>query len=153
MPFRLTNAPTAFMDLMNRVLRPYSDKFMVVFIDDILVYSSTKKEHAEHLRVVLQTMREHKLHAKSFKCEFWLSEVTFLGHMISKEGIKVDPQEVKTVIEWTRPTNTTEVRSFLGLTGYYRCFVQDFSKIALPLTNFLRKMIRFVWSDGCEAAF
>ena len=99
MPFRLTNAPTAFMDLMNRVLRPYSDKFMVVFIDDILAYSSTKKEHAEHLRVVLQTMREHKLHAKSFKCEFWLSEVTFLGHVISKEGIKVDLQKVKAVTE------------------------------------------------------
>ena len=96
---------------------------MVVFIDDILVYSRTEEEHAEHLRIVLQTLREHKLYAKLSKCEFWLSEVTFLGHVISKEGIKVDPQKVKAIMEWTRSTNITEVRSFLGLVGYYLRFV------------------------------
>ena len=108
-------------------------KRQVVFIDDILVYSRTKEEHAKHLRTVLQTLRQHKLYAKLSKCEFWLSEVTFLGHVISKEGIEVDPQKVKAIIEWTRPTSITEVRSFLGLAGYYRRSVQDFSKIALPL--------------------
>jgi len=153
MPFGLTNAPVAFMDLMNRVFRPYLDEFVVVFIDDILIYSKIEEEHSEHLRIVLQTLREHKLYAKLSKCEFWLSEVTFLGHVISKEGVKVDPQMVKAVIEWPRPTNITEIRSFLGMAGYYRRFVQDFAGIALPLTHLLRKATKFEWDEKCEAAF
>jgi len=132
MPFGLTNAPAAFMDLMNRVFKPYLDKFVIVFIDDILVYSKIKEEHTEHLRVVLQTSREHKLYAKLAKCEFWLLKITFLRHVISREGIKVDPQKVKAVSEWPRPLNITEVRSFLGMAGYYRRFVKDFSNCPAP---------------------
>ena len=101
MPFGLTNAPAAFMDLMNRVFRQYLDKFVVVFIDDILIYSKSDGEHSEHLRIILQTLREHKLCAKFSQCEFWLIEVTFLGHVISNEGIKVDPKKVKAVTEWS----------------------------------------------------
>ena len=143
MPFGLTNAPAAFMDLMNRVFRPYLDKFVVVFIDDILIYSKDKEGHADQLRTVLQTLREHQLYGKLKKCEFWLEEVVFLGHVVTKEGIKVDPQKVKAITEWPRPTNVTEIRSFLGLAGYYRRFVKDFSKIASPLTNLLKKVNKF----------
>jgi len=142
-PFDLTNAPAAFMDLLNRVFRPYLDKFMVLLIYDILVYSSDKYEHSAHLRTVLQTLREHKLYGKLKKCEFWLEEVVFLGHVISKEWIKVDPQKAKTIIDRPRPTNLTKIRIFLGLTGYYRRFVKDFSKITSTLTNLLKKTTKF----------
>ena len=118
MPFRLTNAPAAFMDLMNRIFGPYLDKFVIVFIDDILVYSSSPKEHAEHLRTVLQILREHQLYAKFSKCQFWLDKVAFLGHVISVEGISVDPQNFEAIVTWKPPTNVYEVRSFLGLAGY-----------------------------------
>ncbi|KAE8668680.1 Detected protein of unknown function [Hibiscus syriacus] len=114
MPFRVTNAPAAFMDLMNRIFQPYLDQFVVVFIDDILVYSKSKEEHSSHLKRVLQILREKKLYAKLSKCEFWLKEVTFLGHVISAEGIRVDPQKIKAIFEWEIPKNVTEVRSFLG---------------------------------------
>jgi len=153
MPFGPTNAPAAFMDLMNRVFRPYLDKFVVVFIDDILIYSKDREEYAEHLRTILQTLRENQLYAKLKKYEFWLTEVIFLGHVVSKEGIKVDLQKIKAITEWPRPTNVTEVRSFLGLAGYYRRFVMDFSRIATPLTNLLKKTTKFEWSDKCEEAF
>ena len=126
LPFGLTNAPAAFMDLMNRVFKPYLDKFVVVFIDDILIYSKSHKEHGEHLRIVLQTLRTHQLYAKLSKCEFWLNSVSFLGHVISKEGVQVDPKKVEAVSNWPRPTNVTEIRSFLGMAGYYRRFVKDF---------------------------
>ena len=117
MPFGLTNAPVVFMDLMNRVFRPYLDKFVIVFIDDILVYSSNKGDHENHLRMVLQTMREKQLYAKFSKCEFWMDKVAFLGHVVSKEGIFVDPKKIEAVVAWERPTNVIEVRSFLGLAG------------------------------------
>jgi hypothetical protein len=130
MPFGLTNAHAVFMDLMNRVFRPYLDRSVVVFIDDILVYSSSYIEHEKHLREVLQTLREHRLYAKLNKCEFWLKEVTFLGHVILAEGILVDPRKVEAVLKWERPTNVTEIRSFLGLAGYYRRFIEGFSTIA-----------------------
>ena len=120
MLFGLMNAPVAFMDLMNRVFRPYLDRFMIVFIDDILVYSKTWEEHAQHLRIILQTLREHQLYAKKEKCDFWLTEVKFLGHVISGQGISVDPSKVETVLQWERPKNVAEIRSFLGLAGYYR---------------------------------
>ena len=113
MSFRLTNTPAAFMDLMNRVFRPFLDRFVIVFIDDILVYSKNKAEHAMHLRLVLQTLREHQLYAKFLKCEFWLEEVAFLGHVVSKEGIQVDPKKIEAITEWPSPTTVTEVRSFL----------------------------------------
>jgi hypothetical protein len=153
MPFGLTNAPAAFMDLMNRVFRPYLDKFVVVFIDDILVYSSDRDEHVRHLKAVLQTLREEKLYAKLSKCEFWLDRVCFLGHVISSAGISVDPQKVEAVVNWSRPKTVTEVRSFLGMAGYYRRFVEGFSKIAVPLTQLTHKGARFVWSEACEESF
>ena len=134
MSFGLTNAPVAFMDLMNMVLFPYLDRFVIVFIDDILVYSRSEEVHAEHLWTILQTLRQKKLYDKFSKCEFWLDRVVFLGHVILAEGIYVDPQKIEAVMKWERPTNVTEVRSFLRLAGYYRRFVEGFSKIVTPLT-------------------
>ncbi len=115
MSFGLTNAPAAFMDLMTRVFRPYLDSFVIVFIDDILVYSRSRSEHEQHLRIVLQTLRDHRLYAKFSKCEFWLESVAFLGHVVSKEGIIVDPAKIEAIRDWDRPTSVTEVRSFVGL--------------------------------------
>ena len=142
MPFGLTNAPAAFMDLMNRVFRPYVDQFVVVFIDDILMYSKDAHEHEQHLRIVLETLREKKLYAMLSKCDFWLKEVSFLGHIVSAEGIRVDPAKIEAVVNWKSPQNVTEVRSFLGLAGYYRRFMRGFSVIASPLTKLLRKGIK-----------
>lgn len=153
MPFGLTNAPAAFMDLMNRVFKQFLDKFVIVFIDDILVYSKTKEEHVEHLRVVLQMLKDKKLYAKLSKCEFWLNKVSFLGHVISGNGISVDPAKVEAVSNWPQPTNVTEVRSFLGLAGYYRRFVEGFSQIASPLTNLTWKLVKFEWTQECERSF
>ena len=149
MPFGLTNAPAAFMDLMNRVFSPYLDKFVIVFIDDILVYSDNQEEHAEHLRTVLQILKERQLYTKFSKCQFWLDKVTFLSHVISAEGISVDPQKIKAIVNWKPPTNVSEVCSFLGLASYYRKFVEGFSKIATPLTNLSKKDQKFEWSDIC----
>ena len=153
MPFGLTNAPAAFMDLMNRVFSPYLDKFVIVFIDDILVYSGSPKEHAEHLRTVLQILRERQLYVKFSKCQFWLDKVAFLGHVISAEGISVDPQKIEDMVNWKPPTNVSEVRSFLGLAGYYKNFFERFSKIATPLTYLLKKDQEFEWLDTCQHSF
>ena len=128
MLFGLTNAPAVFMDLMNRVFRPYLDRFVIVFIDDILVHSRSELEHERHLSWVLQTLRQHQLYAKFSKCEFWLSRVGFLGHVVSADGIYVDPQKVEALANWEQPTTVIEVRSFLGLAGYYRRFIEGFSK-------------------------
>ena len=113
MPFGLTNAPAAFMDLMNRVFRPYVDQFVVVFLEDTLVYSKDQERHDTHLRVVLESLRKEQLYAKLSKCEFWMNEVSFLGNIVSKEGIRVDPKKIEVVVEWKPPRNVTEVRSFL----------------------------------------
>ena len=153
MPFGLTNAPAAFMDLMNRVLQPYLDRFVIVFIDDILVYSGSSEEHSEHLRIVLQTLRERQLYAKLSKCQFWLDKVAFLGHVISADGVSVDPQKIEAVVNWKPPKNVSEVRSFLGLAGYYRKFVEGFSKIAAPLTKLTRKDVKYDWVDACQKSF
>ena len=153
MPFGLTNAPAVFMDLMNRVFRPYIDSFVVIFIDDILVYSKSREEHEQHLRMVLSVLQEKKLFAKFSKCEFWLREVSFLGHVISENGISVDPSKIDAVISWKRPESVTEIRSFLGLAGYYRRFMKGFSKIATPLTQLTRKNVPFVWDEKCQASF
>jgi hypothetical protein len=120
MSFGLTNATTYFMYLMNKVFTEYLDKFMVVFIDDILIFSKTEEEHDTHLRLVLEKLRTHQLYAKFSKCEFWLSEVAFLGHVISAGGVLVDPGKVRDVLNWMPPTNVSEIQSFLGLAGYYR---------------------------------
>ncbi|XP_058775479.1 uncharacterized protein LOC131649738 [Vicia villosa] len=153
MPFGVTNAPAVFMDYMNRVFQPYLDQFVVIFIDDILIYSRTIEEHMEHLRIVLSVLREKQLFAKFSKCEFWMSEVKFLGHVISGDGVAVDPSKVEAVINWERPKNATEVRSFLGLAGYYRRFIMGFSKLALPLTRLTRKEVSFEWNLECEKSF
>jgi hypothetical protein len=144
MSFGLTNAPAVFMDTMNRVFHDYLDQFTVVFIDDILIYSKTSEEHEEHLRKVFERLRSEKLYAKLEKCEFWPDSVSFLRHVISRKGVAVDPEKVKVVVEWTRPTNVFEILSFLGLAGYYRCFIKGFSKLLGPLIALTRKNARFV---------
>ena len=141
------------MHLMNMVFMDYLDVFVVIFIDDILIFSKTEEEHEEHLRLVLQRLREHQLYAKFSKCEFWIDEVPFLGHIISKGGIAVDPSKVKDVLEWETPQTVKEVRSFLGLAGYYRRFIENFSKIAKPLTSLLEKNAAFIWTDERQMAF
>jgi len=132
---------------------PELDKFVVVFIDDILVYSCNEEEHVEHLRIVLSCLREHQLYAKFSKCEFWLKKVPFLGHVLSEEGISVDPAKVQEVLDWKVPTSVHEVQSFLGLAGYYRRFIPEFSKISKPMTQLLQKDGKFVWTPECEEAF
>ncbi|WVZ93769.1 hypothetical protein U9M48_039726, partial [Paspalum notatum var. saurae] len=153
MSFGLTNAPAYFMQLMNSVFMDYLDKFVVVFIDDILIYSKTEAEHEEHLRLVLQRLREHKLYDKFSKCEFWIDEVRFLGHVVSKGGIAVDPSKVSTVTNWKVPEIPKEVRGFLGLAGYYRRFIENFSRIAKPMTSLLEKDAEFRWTNAQQAAF
>ncbi|KAK1626116.1 hypothetical protein QYE76_000431, partial [Lolium multiflorum] len=153
MSFGLTNAPAYFMNLMNKIFMNFLDKFVVVFIDDILIYSKTEEEHEQHLEAVLDTLREHQLYAKFNKCEFWLKEVGFLGHILSAGGIAVDPAKIKTVKEWKAPTTQTDVRAFLGLAGYYRRFVEGFSSIARPMTQLLKKDKKFEWTEKCEESF
>nr|GEW47005.1 putative reverse transcriptase domain-containing protein [Tanacetum cinerariifolium] len=168
-----------FIDLMNRFFHEFLDKFVIVFIDDILVFSKSKEEHEDHLRTVLQTLRQEKLYAKFSKCEFWFSSVAFLGHIVSAEGIMMDPAKVEAITKWPRltpvtevpegitmdlakveaitkwprPTSVTKVRSFLGLAGYYRRFVEGFSRLALPLTKLMRKGEKFVWNEEREKSF
>ncbi|GJS84993.1 putative reverse transcriptase domain-containing protein [Tanacetum coccineum] len=153
MPFGLTNAPAVFMDLMNRVCKPYLDKFVIVFIDDILIYSKTKEDHEVHLGLVLELLRKEKLYAKFSKCEFWLQEVHFLGHVVNQNGIHVDPSKIEAVKNWKTPTTPSEIRSFLGLAGYYRRFIANFSKIAKPLTSLTQKNQKYVWGVEQEEAF
>ena len=141
------------MDLMNRIFKSYLDKFIIVFIDDILIYSRSKLKHEEYLRCVLQILRKEKLYAKFKKCEFWLDKIAFLGHIVSKDGISVDLAKVKAVMQWNRPTNIFEIRSFLGMAGYYRRFVEGFSRIAAPLTRLTQKGVKFEWSEDCEQSF
>jgi len=139
MPFGVTNAPTVFMDYMNQIFRPFLNKFVVVFIDDILIYSKTQEEHAEHLRLVLGVLREKQLYAKLSKCAFWMDEVQFLSHVISAHCIAVDSAKVKAVVKWESSRSATKIRRFVGLAGYYRRFIEGFSKIMAPLTQLTRK--------------
>jgi len=131
----------------------YLDKFVVVFIDDILIYSKTEEEHEEHLRLVLQKLREHQLHAKLSKCDFWLREVSFQGHVISKGGVAVSSKNVADVLKWSPPWTVGEIRSFLGMVGYYRRFIEGFSSIAKPMTALLEKGKPFKWNEQCQASF
>ncbi|GJT12651.1 reverse transcriptase domain-containing protein [Tanacetum coccineum] len=153
MPYGLTNAPAIFMDLMNRVYKPYLDKFVIVFIDDILIYSKSEEEHEVHLKTILDLLKTEMLYAKFSKCEFWLKEVQFLGHVVNRDGIHVDPSKVESVKNWKTPESPTEIRSFLGLAGYYRRFIENFSKIAKPLTLLTQKNKAYVWGDKQEEAF
>nr|GEX32195.1 hypothetical protein [Tanacetum cinerariifolium] len=153
MPFGLTNSPAVFMDLMNRVCQPYSDKFVIVFIDDILIYSRSEEEHEAHLKTILDLLKKEELYAKFSKCEFWLKEVQFLGHVVNREGIHVDPSKAESVKNWKTPKSPIEIRLFLGLAGYYRRFIENFSKIAKPLTQLTQKNKAYVWGDKQEEAF
>jgi hypothetical protein len=153
MPFGLTNAPATFMHLMQQIFRKYLDDFVIVFLDDVLIYSKTREEHEKHVRTVLQVLRENQLYAKLSKCDFFKEEISFLGHVINRAGIKMEPSKVDAVMQWTQPKNVHEVRSFLGLAGYYRRFVQGFSKIAAPLTDLLHKDHTFEWTSSQEQAF
>src|ERR1043165_34744 len=153
MSFGLTNAPATFSRLMNSIFMEYLDKFVVVHLDDILIYSKNEEEHAEHLRLVLMKLQEHRLYAKFSKCEFWLPEVIYLGHVIRSEGIVVNPERVQAVLDWTRPESIKQVRSFIGLASYCRRFVENFSKVAKPLTELLKKDKKFLWTSKCEESF
>jgi hypothetical protein len=141
------------MYLMNSVFMPELDKFIIVFIYDILIYSKSEEDHARHLRIILQWLRDHQLYAKFSKCAFWLKEVPFLGHIISAEGVAVDPSKAQEGLNWKSPRLVTQIRSFLGLAGYYRRFIPMFSKITKPMTKLLEKEAKFKWSPQCEEAF
>ena len=138
---------------MNEVFRKYLDHFVQVFLDDILIYSKNEREHEEHLWIVLSCLRENKLYGKLLKCSFFQKEIHYLGHIITGEGISVDPEKVKAIMEWPVPKNAHEVRSFMGLAGYYRRFVEGFSKIAKPITTLQRKGVRYEWKEECDRAF
>src|SRR2546430_11916502 len=153
MPFRLMNAPAVFMALMNKIFQPYLDQFVIVFIDDILIYSENSELHEKHLWTVLQILRERRLYAKLSKCEFWVDHVMFLGHVISANGIEVDSRKIEAIQNWPQPQSVTDIRIFLGLAGYYRRFIEGFSLITAPLTKLLRKDVPFVWSEACQHSF
>ncbi|GJV23303.1 putative reverse transcriptase domain-containing protein, partial [Tanacetum coccineum] len=153
MSFGLTNAPAVFMDLMNRVCKPYLDKFVIVFIDDILIYSKSKEEHKEHLKTILELLKKEQLYAKFSKCDFWLESVQFLGHVIDSKGVHVDPAKIEAIKNWATPTTPTEVRQFLGLAGYYRRFIEGFSLISKPLTKLTQKNKKYEWGKDEEEAF
>ncbi|GKC42886.1 putative reverse transcriptase domain-containing protein [Tanacetum coccineum] len=153
MPFGLTNAPAVFMDLMNRVCKPYLDKFVIVFIDDILVYSKDKEEHENHLKIILELLKKERLYAKFLKCDFWLDSVQFLGQVIDRNGVYVDPAKIEAIRNWAAPTTPTEVRQFLGLAGYYWRFIKGFSLISKPLTKLTQKDKKYEWGKEKEEAF
>ncbi|GJZ08588.1 putative reverse transcriptase domain-containing protein [Tanacetum coccineum] len=153
MSFGLTNAPAVFMDLMNRVCKSYLDKFVIVFIDDILIYSKSKQDHEEHLKPILELLKKEELYAKFSKSEFWIPEVQFLGYVIDSQGIHVDPAKIESIKDWASPKTPIEIRQFLGLAGYYRRFIEGFSKIAKSMTKLTQKKIKFNWGDKEEAAF
>ncbi|GJR06479.1 putative reverse transcriptase domain-containing protein [Tanacetum coccineum] len=141
------------MDLMNRVCKPYLDKFVIVFIDDILIYSKDEKEHEEHLKAILELLKKEKLYAKFSKCKFWVPKVQFLGHVIDSRGIHVDPAKIESIKDWASPKTPMEIRQFLGLAGYYRRFIKGFSKIAKSMMKLTQKGIKFDWGEKEENAF
>ena len=153
MPFRLTNASTTFMDLMHRLFQPYLDQFVVVFVDGILFYSKSEEKHEGLLRIVLQVLRDHQLYAKFSKYEFWLTEVKFLRHVVLASGVSVDLEKVEAVMSWERPKSIFKICSFLGLVGYYKRFIEDFSRLAALMMRLTRKEVKFKWNDSCEKAF
>ena len=152
MPFGLTGAPSTFMRLMNAVLRPFLGKFVVVYLDDILIYSKTMAEHLNHLETLFRTLRTQKLYGKLEKCSFLLPEISFLGYIIGKTGVKVDPSKVKAIKDWPTPTTLTQVRSFHGLASFYRRFIRNFSSIMAPVTE-CTKQGKFEWTSAAQQAF
>ncbi|GKA09498.1 putative reverse transcriptase domain-containing protein [Tanacetum coccineum] len=153
MLFGLTNAPAVFMDLMNRVCKQNLDKFVIVFVDDILVYSKDEKEHKKHLKINLELLKEEILYAKFSKCDFWLDSVQFLSHVIDRSGVHIDPDKIEALKSWAAPTMPTEVRQFLGLPGYYRRFIKGFSLISKPLTKLTQKDKKYEWGKEEQEAF
>ncbi|GJU38713.1 putative reverse transcriptase domain-containing protein [Tanacetum coccineum] len=153
MSFGLTNAPAVFMDLMNRVCKPYLDKFVIVLIDDILVYSKYEEEHGKHLKIILELLKKERLYAKFSKCDFWLDSVQFLGHVIDRNGVHVAPAKIKAIRNWVAPTTPIEVRQFLGLAGYYRRFIEGFSLISKPLAKLTQKDKKYKWGKEEEESF
>ena len=149
MPFGLTNAPVTFQALVQEVLCPFLDKFVVVYIDDILIYSQNDQEHHQHLHQVLELLRQHKLYGKITKCEFFKNSVKYLGHIISSKGIGTDPKKIESIQTWPQPINIKQLQSFLGLCNYYRCFILDYSKIAAPLTDLTHKDTPYTWTPLC----
>lgn len=151
-PFGVTNGPSTFQFLMNEVFSSYLRKFVLVFFDDILIYSKTWVEHLNHIRLVFETLRLHKLFLKKSECSFGESQVTYLGHIIHRQGVSVDNSKISAVIDWPRPQTIKALRGFLGLSGYYRKFVKDYGLLAAPLTNLLNRD-QFQWSESAEEAF
>ena len=149
-PFGLTNAPAKFMSLINSVFNRYLDKFVLVFLDDILIYSKNEEEHEEHLRLTLQLLRDHKMYAKLSKCDFYIDRIHYLGHIISDEGISIDPEKIEAIMNWPTPRNVTDVRSFMGFVGYYKRFIKGFSKVAHAITSLQNKGMKFEWTPSCE---
>jgi hypothetical protein len=145
--------PATLMCLMNNILSKFLDKFVLVFIDDILIYSKNREEHEEYLQLVLQVLREHQLYAKFSKCDFFQKQIHYLGHVLSEEGVAVDPNKIRSIMEWPTPKDVSDIRSFMGLAGYYRRFIKEFSKIGCPITALQRKGTKFPWTQQCEERF
>ena len=152
MPFGLSNAPSTFMRVMTQILRPYLGKFVVVYFDDILIYSRTRDEHLNHLRSVCSTLQKEIFYDNLKKCAFLTDSVTFLGFILSSQGISVDKEKVRAIVKWTEPKTIRDVRSFHGLATFYRRFIRDFSTIVAPMTDCLRKGT-FVWTDATSKSF
>jgi hypothetical protein len=147
MPFGLTNAPSTFMRMMNHVLRTFIGKFIVVYFDDILIYSKEFDEHMDHLRQVLDVLRKESLYANLKRCDFYMDKIIFLGYVVSVKGIEMEKTKIKAIQEWPTPKSITEVRSFHGLASFYRRFVKDFSTITSSLTEIIKKSIGFKWGE------
>ncbi|KAL0358173.1 UNVERIFIED_CONTAM: Retrovirus-related Pol polyprotein from transposon.6 [Sesamum calycinum] len=153
MPFRLTNAPATFCNLMNDVLYEFLDRFVVVYLDDIVIFSESLNDHLKHLRAVFQKLRKYELYAKKEKCEFCCEQITFLGHVINQGKIQMDRKKVQSIMDWGIPSKMTDLRSFLGLANYYRRFIKGYSKIVNLLTDLLRKDQKWEWVVACDDAF
>jgi hypothetical protein len=152
-PFRLSNSPVVFMFLMNGVFKEYLGNFVIVSLDDICIFSNTKEEHEQHLRMVLQVLKEHKLYSKLSKCIFYQKKIHYMGHIISTDEIIFDPEKINTIRGWLVPRNVTKVKSFMGLSDYYQIFIKGFSKIAIPIIYLQKKIMKFEWTYDCEEKF
>ena len=153
MPFGQTNAPATFCNLMNNVLFDYLDDFVVVYLDDIVIYSRTLEEHVNHLSLVLSQLRKYTLYVKMEKCEFAQQEIKLLGHLVSKNQVRMDPKKLQAIVDWKERRHVKDLRSFLGLANYYRKFIVGYSKRATTLKDLLKKDTKWVWSERCDEAF
>jgi hypothetical protein len=152
MPFGLTNAPATFQSCMNHIFNKQLRRFLLIFFDDLLIYSKTWEDHLRHINEILNIMKEQSLYAKETKCEFGMTKILYLGHIISAQGVRVDPEKIQAILDWPTPRSLTKLRSFLGLCSYYRCFVKGFSQLGAPLTN-LTKKGAFRWTEEAQKVF